>query len=350
MWRNVGDGMRVLVIGGTRFVGPLVVRQLADAGEDVAVFHRGETEGALPIGVRHIHGDRRRLNDYAGEVRGFAPEVVVDMIPLTEGDARGVVDAFRGIAGRVVACSSGDVYRAYGVLQGIEPGPPDPAPLTEDSPLRSRLYPYRGDTPRAEGDPKRRLDDYDKIPVERTYLGEPSLPGTVLRLPYVYGPLDYQHRLYPYVKRMDDDRPAIIVQEDMARFRWTRGYVEDVARAVVLAVRDESAAGRVYNVGDPEPVSEADWVREVGRVVGWRGEVLAVSKGLLPPELRDDSDYGQDLAYDTGRIRRELGYSESVPRDEALTRTVPWERANPPQDPEAREPDYAIEDAVLARI
>ncbi len=342
--------MRVLVIGGTRFIGPWVVRQLADAGDDVAVFHRGETEGPVPIGVRHIHGDRRRLEEYAGEFRSFAPDVVLDMIALTDRDARGVVNAFRGIAGRVVACSSGDVYRAYGVLQGIEPGPPDPAPLTEDSPLRSRLYPYRGDTPRAEDDPKRRLDDYDKIPVERTYLGEPSLPGTVLRLPYVYGPLDYQHRLYPYVKRMDDDRAAIILQEDMARFRWTRGYVEDVAHAVVLAVRDESGAGRIYNVGDPEAVSEADWIREIGRVVGWPGEVLAVPKELLPPELKDDSNYGQDLTYDTDRIRQELGYEEFVPRDEALRRAAQWERANPPEDPGAREPDYAIEDAVLARI
>jgi nucleoside-diphosphate-sugar epimerase len=49
---------RVLVVGGTVFIGPSVVRQLAHAGHSVAVFHRGEHEIDLPADVRHIHADR----------------------------------------------------------------------------------------------------------------------------------------------------------------------------------------------------------------------------------------------------------------------------------------------------
>ncbi len=76
----------------------------------------------------------------------------------------------------------------------------------EDAPLRDRRYPYRGEVPRATDDPERWLDDYDKILVEQAVMGELSLPGTVLRLPMVYGPGDLQHRLFPYVKRMADRR------------------------------------------------------------------------------------------------------------------------------------------------
>src|SRR5262245_19639756 len=135
--------MRVLVIGGTRFIGPRLVHRLAAAGHDVNVFHRGRTTAALPAGVRALLGDRRRLADHAGEFRRFAPDVVVDMIAVTEADALSVVATFRGVAGRLVAISSGDVYRAYGVFTRLEPGPPEPTPLREDSPLRQVLFPYR---------------------------------------------------------------------------------------------------------------------------------------------------------------------------------------------------------------
>ena len=55
--------MRVLVLGGTRFIGPLVVRELAEAGNDVTIFHRGETEAELPSSVQHVHGEFRELDE-----------------------------------------------------------------------------------------------------------------------------------------------------------------------------------------------------------------------------------------------------------------------------------------------
>jgi len=41
-----GKIMRILVIGGTRFMGPYVVQELHDAGHEIAVFHREQTPGA----------------------------------------------------------------------------------------------------------------------------------------------------------------------------------------------------------------------------------------------------------------------------------------------------------------
>lgn len=343
--------MRVLLIGGTGFIGPSVVRLLCQAGHSVTLFHRGQTEIAETAGIPRLHGDRECLADFRDEFARFAPEVVLDMVPFTEAHARAVMATFRGVARRVVALSSGDVYRAYGILRGTEDGPLELVPLAETAPLRARLFQERGPTPREPADPLRWLDDYEKILVERAVLGDPSLPGTVLRLPKVYGPGDPHGRLWPYLKRMEDGRPYILLADTLARWRWTRGYVEDVAQAIVRAVLDERSAGRIYNVGEPDALTEADWVRAVGDAAGWSGRVVTVPAERLPAGLGRQQmlslNYAQHLVTDTGRIRAELGYREAIPRSEALRRAVAWQRRHPPArfDPTAF--DYAAEDAAL---
>jgi nucleoside-diphosphate-sugar epimerase len=322
--------MRILLIGGTRFLGPPLVRRLLAMGHEVAVFHRGRTDAGVPEGVEHLLGDRDRLTDHAADLRRWHPQVVIDLIAFHEAHALGLLEVFRSVADRAVVLSSGDVYRAYGVFHGTEPGPVEPVPLAEDAPLRSALFPYRG-MAKATGDLFYR---YDKIPVERAVLAEPSLPATVLRLPMVHGPGDDQHRLYPYLRRMDDGRPAILLDEAMADWRCTRGYVGDVAAAVALAATDPRAAGRVYNVGEAVARMESDWVRAIGAAARWQGEVVAVPRGRLPVP----GNMAQDLVTDTRRIRDELGYHEEVSIDEALPRTVAWERANPPPEPATFDP------------
>ena len=326
--------MRVLVLGGTGFIGPALVRQLSNAGHTVAVFHRGQSHVDLPPGVGHLLGDRNRLSDHAAGFRQFAPEVVVDLIGYEERQAQALVATFRGLAGRLVVVSSGDVYRAYGLLLGAEVGPPEPVPLTEDAPLRQALFPYRA---KAKG-PGDLPYDYEKILVERAVAGHADLAATLLRLPMVYGPGDKQHRLFPYLRRMDDCRRAILLDERLAGWRCPRGYVENVAAAIALAVTDGRAAGRTYNVAQPDAFTEAEWVRQMGQPAGWSGEVIAVPPGRLPVPFHTP----QPLILDSTRIRCELGYAEPVPSAEALRQSVAWERAHPAEQPI----NYTAEDAL----
>lgn len=87
---------------------------------------------------------------------------------------------------------------------------------------------------------------FDNLEVESAALADPTLPATVLRLPAIYGPGDRQHRLARYLHSMRDGRQAIVLGESDARWRWSRGYVENVAAAIALAVGDPRATGRIY--------------------------------------------------------------------------------------------------------
>jgi nucleoside-diphosphate-sugar epimerase len=338
--------MRILVIGGTGFIGARVLRHLLDEGHEVMVFHRGQTGTSLPPTIQHILGDRRSLPSFAAEFWQFSPQVALDVTPYSEQDALTLVQTLRGVTERVVALSSQDVYRAYGLFTHLEEGLPESTPYDEDAPLRTHLYPYRA---LALG-PGGLSYHYEKILVERAVMNEPDLRGTILRLPQVYGPGDPHHRLFDYLKRMDDGRRAILLGEAQCEWRWTRGYVENIAAAIAKAVTDERAAWRIYNVGEPEALSEAEWVRTIGKVVGWDGEVVAMPEGMLPAHLAAPYDWRQHLAAETSRIRTELGYEEKIQREEALQRAVEWELANPMVEIDAKRFDYAAEDLALSRF
>src|SRR5262249_11131605 len=155
-------------------------------------------------------------------------------LAMTEDDARALVTTFEGR--RLVVLSSADVYRAHGRLWRHEPGPPDPTPLSEDAPLRERLFPYRDD-PAVD-----RPAGYDKILCERRVLRCDG--ATVLRLPAVYGEHDYRRRVDQVLVPMRDGRSFIPIDEEQASWRWTRGHVQDVASAIVLAIERTGSESR----------------------------------------------------------------------------------------------------------
>jgi nucleoside-diphosphate-sugar epimerase len=337
--------MRVLLIGGSGFIGPHVVAELAKSGHEIAILHRGRV--AVPPHLS-IVGDRAKLAASRDEIKAFAPDVVVDLITSSERHATDLLDVMRGITRRLVVRSSMDVYRACGVLHGFESGPLEPLPLTESSPLRTKLQTYPPKQIAMLQQVFGWLDtEYDKIPAERALLADGEFAVAILRLPMVYGPGDALRRFHPLVKRIDDGRNAIIVP--VAPWRASKGYVEDVAFAIALAAQDTGRTrSRVYNVGEREALSELEWAELVAHVASWRGELVTLPEELTPPHLRVPGNAQQDWVADTSLIRKELGFVERVPREEALRRTIAWERSAPAGFVPHRF-DYPAEDLAIAR-
>jgi nucleoside-diphosphate-sugar epimerase len=320
--------MRVIVLGGTRFIGRAVVVDLAAAGHEVLLVHRGLTERDDLPAVAHLHVERAHLGDRTDALRAFRPDAFIDCMALTRADAEVVVRTLpEGLHG--VVLSSCDVYRAFGsLLAGIET---DGVPITEESPVRVERYPYR----ELSAD----RYDYDKLDVEGVYLPHGVIS---LRLPMVYGERDYQRREEFILRRVRAGRDRIPV--GAGAWLPCRGYVGDVARGARRALETPEAGGEVFNLGDEPAYSVGFWARMILDAAGSRAELVRVPDERLPADLEETGGVSQHIAATSRKARQHLGFTTGDPAAN-LRRTVAWHLANPP---EADRRDFAADDAALA--
>lgn len=321
--------MRVLVLGGTRFLGRRIVERLGERGDEVLVVHRGIHESH---GHRHLHADRRDLASHAGQVREFAAQAVIDTGALTGDD----VDAVTGVVPEVATAvlSSQDVYQAY---TGFRSGRCEAAvPIAEDSPLRRERYPYRD--LELDGVPT----GYDKLDVEERWLDRGAV---VLRLPLIYGPHDWQRREDLLLRRLRAGRRRIPI--GAANLLWTRGYVDDLATGVLAALDNhDTTAGLAINLGEPRTVTLRGWLDQILAAAGAEAELVRVPDHALPADLALTGAPAQHLLFSVVRAEALLGWAPADAADR-VAESVRWHREHPPTEPTWTEADTHTDDEAL---
>jgi nucleoside-diphosphate-sugar epimerase len=324
------DAMRVAVLGGTRFIGAAVVDQLRSRGHHVVVLHKGTTHPQRND-VTDVHVDRIDRPQLRDALAAARPDVLVDTCAYERTHAEIAVAALPPSL-PVVVLSSMDVYRAFGAyLTGQST---DPVPLTEDAPLRTVPFPYRGSPVERAGIDN---DTYDKLHVEQPYL---DAGAVVLRLPMVFGERD------PWVWE-GFVLARVFAGRDRIPFgagTWvcSRGWVRDVASAVVLAA-ESNLTSEVMNIAEAQTWSAEQWARAILEATGSSGELVRVPDDRLPWDLALSASTPQHLLLDSSKARRLLSWSDSDPR-EAVAASVAWHAAH--RTPHL-ERDFAIDDAAL---
>jgi 2'-hydroxyisoflavone reductase len=143
--------MRLLVLGGTRFLGRGIVDAALAKGDEVTTFTRGRS-GEPPDGVQALHGDRT-TPDGMGVLRGREWDAVVDtsgFVPVVVGRGAALL---AGSVGHYVFVSSLNAYPAFG-----------------DEPIRARCT-------TARRTPARRTASSSRSSTARTR-SAPSAPST----------------------------------------------------------------------------------------------------------------------------------------------------------------------------
>jgi nucleoside-diphosphate-sugar epimerase len=318
--------MRVVVLGGTRFIGRRVVADLVARGDEVLVVHRGETEPAdLPV-TEHLHTDRASFAGVADRVRGFTPDAVIDCLAMSRSDVDSVLPHLPDC--QLVLLSSIDVYEAFWlVLDGGREG--EPVPLNEDSPVRGIRYPYATSGARPS--------DYDKLDVEPSYV---ERGAAVLRLSMIYGEHDHQRREEFMLRRVRAGRRRIPIGG--GSWLWSRAYVGDVSAAILASLGNPRVAGEIINIGEPAIRSVRGWATQILAEAGHEAELVPVPDALVPEDLWLTRTVHQHVVFDAYKAMALLDWRPDPAA--GLARSVAWHLANPPAEPD---PDFAPDDAAL---
>lgn len=336
----MGAAGRALIIGGSGPTGPHLINGLIERGYDVTMMHRGTHDSPLiPDSVTRLIGDPH-FRETLAETLG---ELTFDLVVATYGRIRYIVEQMAGRTPRFIAVGGPPSYRGMFATAASYP-PGMPIPTSEDAPRVASEEEFRF------GYLIRRTEDAVLEAHERG-----DFAATMFRYPVVYGPGQLGASVWAVMERALDGRPHIVLP-DGGMAIVTRGYARNVARAVLLAVdQPEAAAGRIYNCGDEQQFTLAQWVRVICDAMGHEMEVVGVpadvafsTRDFLPLQ---SAPVHQML--DLHAIRAELGYRDVVPAVDAVPEVVRWYLDHPPPtsrtaEQRAEDNNYAAEDEQVA--
>lgn len=207
--------MRILIMGGTRFIGVYLTKILVEKGHEVVLFNRGNKPAPVE-GIQQIHGDRTDANQIQEKLGKEQFDAIFDNNGRELSDTKPLADLFKDQVKHFVYMSSAGVY------------------------LKSDQMPHiEGD----KTDPKSR--HLGKFETE-TYLQEQGLPWTSIRPTYIYGPQNYNPLESWFFDRIVANRPIPIPGNGMHITQL--GHVKDLATAMAAVLDNEKAIQQIYNI------------------------------------------------------------------------------------------------------
>lgn len=269
--------MKILVMGGTRFVGKPLVANLLAQGHALTLFTRGNRPA--PAGVEHLSGDRGD-GSALSQLEGRRFDVIVDSSGRTLEDSQAVLERTGAPAHRFVYVSSAGVYADSEVW-----------PLSEESPT----------DPQSRHAGKMHTEDW---------LRRQGIPFTSFRPTYIVGPGNYNPVESWFFDRIVHGQPVPLPGDGSTITQI--GHVNDLALAMARCIEVDAAANRIYNCSCVQGITFRGLVQAAARAAGV--DPAAVTMRSFDPSRLDKKArkaFPLRLAHfltDVTRVRRELAW------------------------------------------
>jgi len=307
--------MKVLVIGGTLFIGRLLVEELVKGGHDVAILHR-KPKHDFGRRVENLMADRGDEASVREALAGRRFEVVYDNVYDWEhGTTAAQVEA------TVRACASDRLSRYI---------------------FLSSVAAYGDGLNHKESDPL--APDYNahayirnKAATERLLFRMHSrnrLPVVTFRPPFVYGPNNPFYREQFFWDRLRAGRPIIIPGDGHRLMQFV--YVNDLVTAMVRAMTEPRAEGEAFNIGDPKPLTQVELVEKLARVPNVEPVLARIPRDVIGQAggnaMEEPYYFGEYLdlppiSMNIGKVTRVLKM-KLTPFEVGLKETYAWYRRN----------------------
>ena len=280
-------GVKILVMGGTRFVGKPLVAQLQEQGHALTLFTRGRNP--VPAGVEHLSGDRSTSEGLAA-LQGRHFDVIVDSSGRTLDDSRAVIERTGAPSHRFVYVSSAGVY------------------------ADSELWPLHETSP---SDPQSRHSG--KLDTE-AWLQAEKIPFTSFRPTYIVGAGNYNPVESWFFDRIVHGHPVPLPGDGSTITQL--GHVNDLARAMALSIGVDAAANRIYNCSSVQGISFRGLVAAAARACGKDPDVVEI-RSFDPSGLdkKARKAFPLRLAHfltDVTRVQRELAWTPQYDVEKAM--------------------------------
>lgn len=330
--------MRALVLGGTGTISSYIVKELIARGHAVAVLNHNQPKN-LPDGAELVRCDRKNLKHFVSVCRSLGKfDCAFDMITYTPQEAKSSVEAFRGMADRVIFCSTVDVYDKSGTQY----------PVTERTPLRPRTsFPYA----------------YDKAQCEEIYRRaetENCFEVVILRPAHTYSETNLRSHLIfhafgddsgpgYHLDRLRKGKPIILQGDGLSI--WNATHATDIAHAFVMAMENRRAAGRAYTLAGDECMCYRGYWRSVAlRMHAPEPAFVCIPTDILAelePEkaLKGLENYCFNNIFDTAAAKKDLGLRQTVCWDEGVRRCLAVYDKHGYED--CKKPEYAFYDRII---
>jgi len=324
--------MRVLVIGGTLFIGKLLVDELLKDGQEVSILHR-KPKHDFGRKVENIQADRNDASSLREVLSGRRFDVVFDNVYDWErGTTAAQVEATVRLCGdrisRYIFMSS---VAAYG--DGLNHKESDPlAPDYHASPYTS----HKATTERV---------------LFRMHVQQ-GLPLVTFRPPFVYGPRNNFYREQFFWDRLRAGRSIIIPGDGHRLMQFV--YVNDLVNAMIRSMHEPRAVGEAFNIGDPKPVTQVELVEKLARAANTEPSIVRVPRDVIAAAggsaMQEPFYFGEymdlpPITENIGKVTRLLKM-KLTPFDVGLKETYRWYTRNH----KPRTAGFDFDDKVLSMV
>ena len=304
--------MKILVMGGTRFVGKPLVARLQAQGHALTLFTRGKN--AVPAGVEHLCGDRSS-DDGLSALQGRSFDVIIDSSGRKQEDSSRVVAITGAPSHRFVYVSSAGVYADS-----------EQWPLDESSPT----------------DPQSR--HAGKAETE-AWLRHEGIAFTSFRPTYIYGPGNYNPVERWFFDRIVHNRPIPLPGDGSTITQL--GHVEDLAEAMARCIEVDAAANRIYNCSGKQGITFKGLIRAAAVACDRDPDSLDL-RSFNPSDLDPKARKAFPLRLnhfltDITRVERELAWQPSFDLAKGLADSYTNDYALNP----TAAPDFNADEALI---